>query len=380
MMMFPFSASGTFPLEGDIDNSGDITLQDAIMVIKITSGMNAGAQVYTATEVSGDNKFGTEEAIYILQCISELRTGCESGGESSTSVTIVFDYTYDTNGFFTPERRAIMLKAADALTSRMEGTTWARVDTDGLGGNYDLAFIDPSTLAISWSHNVVIPENQITIYLGAINFVDSPWDRMQSSKGSGATQLMSIRNVSGGIGNVLTTSTQYRPINASITFDLQGIQGFSQGITNQWHFDSDGNLNTDDRDPTDPHYNEYSDFYTTAIHELGHVMGIHNPDVFSPFIEADPNFCSAYLNLVDDDGAGGYAFTGSNAKQLYYDHIGQNIPLEVSTKCHWADGVRSVTADGFTSINHESTQMFRLGFSELEFGALQDMGYTISSN
>jgi hypothetical protein len=80
MMMFPFSASGALPSKGDVDNSGNITLQDAIMAIRITSGMNAGAQVYTSTEVSGDNKIGTAEAIYILQCISGLRPACDSSG------------------------------------------------------------------------------------------------------------------------------------------------------------------------------------------------------------------------------------------------------------------------------------------------------------
>jgi hypothetical protein len=294
-------------------------------------------------------------------------------------VSILFDYTYDANGFFTPERRALMTKAATALTSRMKGTTWARVDTDVTGGNYDLAFINPSTLATRWDPNVVIPENQITIYLGAINFTASPFALMQGSNGDGTTQLMSIRNVSGGIGNVLTSSARYRPINATITFDLQGIQSFGAGITRKWHFDSDGDLNTDDRNTSDPHYGDYSDFYTAAVHELGHVMGIHNPQVFSTYLEFDTNFALAYLSHVQSDGLGGFAFTGTNAKQLYYNHVGQNIPLEVSSKCHWADGVRSVTANGWTSINHNSNLPFRNGFSELEFGALKDIGYTISS-
>lgn len=73
MMMFPFPASGALPLKGDVDNSGNITLQDAIMALKITSRMNTGAQVYTSAEVNGDNKIGIAEAIYILQCISGLR-------------------------------------------------------------------------------------------------------------------------------------------------------------------------------------------------------------------------------------------------------------------------------------------------------------------
>jgi len=306
-----------------------------------------------------------------------------------SQVCIVFDYTYDTNGFFTPDRRILMEKAAATLTSRMKGTTWALVNPAAKGwhgGHYDLAFIDPSTLAISWLPDVVLPKNQITIYLGATNFTLSPFPPMQSSTGDGASQLMSIRNVSGGISNVLTNPTQYRPINASITFDLQGTQGFSDTITRQWHFDSDGDLNTDDRNPTDPHYGDYTDFYSTAIHELGHVMGIYAPQNYGSLIEYDPNFCSAWVSHVQSDGTGGYVFTGLSAKQYYYDHVGQNIPLETSSRCHWADGVRSVTATGsagWTSINHEhgsSGRPFRLGLSELEFGALQDIGYSISPN
>lgn len=186
--------------------------------------------------------------------------------------------------------------------------------------------------------------------------------------------------MSGGISDVLNSSAQYRPIDATITFDLQGVQGFSPAITAQWHFDSDGNLNTDDRNPSDPHFGDYADFYCMAVHELGHVLGIHNPNVFSSFVQSDPGFCRAWLDQVQPDGMGGYVFTGPNAKQFYYNHVGQNIPLEASTECHWADGVRSGTADGWTSLNYESDQPFRHGFSELEFGALRDIGYTIPSN
>lgn len=110
------------------------------------------------------------------------------------------DSNDDTNGFFTPERRALMEKAAATLTSRMNGTTWARVDTAVTGGHYDLAFVNPSTHVLTWNPDVVIPENQITIYLGAMNFSLSPITSLplQSSSGDATTQLMSIRNVTGG--------------------------------------------------------------------------------------------------------------------------------------------------------------------------------------
>jgi hypothetical protein len=299
---------------------------------------------------------------------------------SAGAVRIAFDYSYDSNSFFTPERRVLMERAAAEFTSRMTSNSWAQVDPTTAGGHYELAVVNPSTHAISWVTNAVIPATQITVYVGAIDFTQSPFSMMTDSTGDGATQLMGIRNVSGAMTNVLANPSLFRPVNASITFDLQGIQGFSAipNIERQWHFDTDSDLNTDDRDPLDPHYNDYSDFYGTAVHELGHVLGIHNPGVFSAFLASDPNFCVAYMRQVQSDGQDGYVFTGTNASQFYYDHIGTNIPIEANTRCHFADGVRSVTADGGTSLTYEDNQTFRHGFSELEFGVFQDLGYVIT--
>ena len=297
---------------------------------------------------------------------------------------ILFDYSNDTNGFFTPERRVLLEKAASVYTSRIGNTTWALVDTNLSGGDYELAFFNPTTLAVSWTPNVVIPLNQITIYVGATDFRASPWTMMQGSVGDGASQLLSIRNVTEGIRTVLANQWQFRPINASITFDLGGVQGFgsnSGAVTRQWHFDSDGNLQTDDRNPSDPDYDDYTDFYSTAIHEIGHVLGINNPEMMKVVagIDYDPDFGLAYMSHVQPDGSGEYVFTGTNAAEHYFGHIGQNIPLDTDTQCHFADGVRSDTADGWLSLTYEDNQPFRVGFSELEFGALKDIGYTVSA-
>jgi hypothetical protein len=291
---------------------------------------------------------------------------------------INFDYSYDTNGFFTPDRRALLQEAADSITSRLSSTTWAPVDTSLSGGSYQLAFINPSTLNVSWVSDVVIPTNQITVYVGATDFRTLPYPQMTDSSGDGATQLMSIRDVTGGISSVLANPLQFRPVNASISFDLGGIQGFGSdggAVTRQWYFGL-----TDNRNPSDPHYSHYTDFYSAAVHELGHVLGIHNPAVFQSImgLDYDPNFDLAWMRQVKPDGSGGYVFTGSNAAEHYFGDIGQNIPLD-TTECHWADGVRSDTADGWTSVTEEAGGPFRVGFSELEFGALEDIGYTVSS-
>ena len=292
---------------------------------------------------------------------------------------IVFDYSCDSNGFFTPERRVLLERAAAELTSRMTTTTWAPVDPTAAGGHYELAVINPSTMAVSWVSNAVIPANQITVRVGATDFTKSPFAMMNDSTGDGASQLLSVRNISGPMTNLLANSAAFRPVDASITFDLQGILGFSASITRQWYFPTNPDLNLDDRNPADPHYDDYSDFYDTAVHELGHVLGIHNPLVYQAYLACDPQFCAAWTSRVQSDGQGGYVFTGAHARQFYYNHVGSNIPLDTGTRCHWADGVRSGPSGGWPSLSYESNRPYlRVPFSELEFAALQDLGYVIT--
>ncbi len=57
---------------GDIDRSGTIDLQDAILGLKVLAGISEKG-IYTDTEVSGDRKTGMEEVIYVLQFVSGIR-------------------------------------------------------------------------------------------------------------------------------------------------------------------------------------------------------------------------------------------------------------------------------------------------------------------
>ena len=234
-------------------------------------------------------------------------------------------------------------------------------------------------MTVSWVTNAIIPTNQITVRVGATDFTKSPIYLMTNSTGDGASQLLSILNVSGAMTNLLANPALFRPVDATITFDLQGIKGFDAKITRQWYFPTNPDLNLVDINPTDPHQNDYSDFYDTVVHELGHVLGIHNPLVYQAILASDPKFCVAWMSRVQSDGQGGYVFTGAHARQCYYNHVGSNIPLDTDTRCHWADGVRSVTSNGWPSLSYESGRpFFRVPFSELEFGALQDLGYVIT--
>jgi len=57
---------------GDLDNSGTVDLNDAIIALKIMAGIDVGT-VPAGADVNGDHKIGMEEVIYILQKVAELR-------------------------------------------------------------------------------------------------------------------------------------------------------------------------------------------------------------------------------------------------------------------------------------------------------------------
>ncbi|MEA2013728.1 MAG: PKD domain-containing protein [Thermodesulfobacteriota bacterium] len=58
---------------GDIDDSGEINLADAILALQICTGITPSQAVYKSADVNGDGRIGIEEVIYILQKVSGLR-------------------------------------------------------------------------------------------------------------------------------------------------------------------------------------------------------------------------------------------------------------------------------------------------------------------
>jgi hypothetical protein len=60
------------PISGDVNGDGVVNLADAIVALKMMVRITAGA-VHANADISGDNKIGLQEVIYILQKISMLR-------------------------------------------------------------------------------------------------------------------------------------------------------------------------------------------------------------------------------------------------------------------------------------------------------------------
>ena len=58
---------------GDVDDSGDLDLRDAILSLQIISKMSLTESVHKGADVNGDKRIGLEETVYILQKVAELR-------------------------------------------------------------------------------------------------------------------------------------------------------------------------------------------------------------------------------------------------------------------------------------------------------------------
>lgn len=57
--------------QGDVDDSGNTDLKDAISVLQVCVNMNPSANI--SADVNGDGKIGLQEAIFILQAVADIR-------------------------------------------------------------------------------------------------------------------------------------------------------------------------------------------------------------------------------------------------------------------------------------------------------------------
>jgi len=57
-----------------VDGNGTVNLKDAILALQVSSGLLPVLNVFQEVDVNGNTKIGTQEVIYVLQIISEIRT------------------------------------------------------------------------------------------------------------------------------------------------------------------------------------------------------------------------------------------------------------------------------------------------------------------
>ena len=249
------------------------------------------------------------------------------------SLTVQFDYSFDTSGFFNdPTRRSELQAAADALTARI-GTTLAAIAPDaGIGNNWTLTTFNP---ADPTNHNADISITNRSVASGTIViYVGAETGLAGGEAGLGGFGGYSASGSQGWLDSLASRGTGgFGPWGGSITFDPNA----------NWNFSTNA--------PTA----HQIDFLTVATHELGHVLGFGTAQQYFQYVSGD-------------------IFFGPNATAVnggQYAHLHSNAEQE-----HWQQGL---TAYGQSvSMQPVVNAGTRVTFSELDYAALSDIGWQVT--
>jgi hypothetical protein len=263
------------------------------------------------------------------------------------ALTIEFDYTYDTRGFFTDlvtgdpilERRALLDEAAsfysdftDSLTAIAPeaGDSWSvQITHPSLGGA-------PLTLS-----NLNIAADTLRIYVGGsssapgvLGFANTGFN-LTATGSEAFVDAVATRGQENATG---PTATDYGVWGGMIWFNA----------VNDWYFGSDA-LSLTVGQP---------DFLTTATHEIGHIFG---------FGEA-----GSWLAQINENGE----FTGAASTAAY----GDNVPLD-RFGSHWAEGTMSTYLGTIqeTMMDPSTPTGERQLPTLLDYAGFADIGWQVSN-
>ncbi len=257
------------------------------------------------------------------------------------AVTITFDYRFDSVGFFSSNPQAIeALEAAgrvfehrltDSLAAIMPNgqNTWSmyfhRPDTDGLG---------------QWVANPSVPADTLWIFIGARDLPTGVLGEASSGgyAASGFAPWFELLDTRGQTNAVGANATDFGPWGGAITFDLDGDGS-------GWHLDRHTAVASGT-----------SDFYSVALHQLAHLLGI--------------GIAESWNRLV----VGSY-FVGSEAVAAH-----GNAPVPLADGGHWADSVTS-TFQGWSQ-EAAMTPALAVGtrkhMTDLDWAAMADIGWELA--
>lgn len=239
------------------------------------------------------------------------------------AIFIQIDYSRDT-GFFAnnPEARATLERAAADLGNTLSANLAALVPS---GTNALTAtFFDPVTGAQVVVPGLSVGANTVRVYVGARSMPGV-------EAGNGGPGGYSATGTTAWLNQLATRGhTGYAPWGGSVAFDS----------SERWHFGAttsglDGNE---------------LDFYSVAIHELGHILGLGTAPQWSALV------------------ANGQ-FYGPNAAATF----GGPVPLSPDG-AHWADGL--TYAGRPANLDPVLSYGTRVGWGALDAAALRDLGWS----
>jgi hypothetical protein len=255
--------------------------------------------------------------------------------QAQANIDIQFDFSYDTNNFFNDASRVAVLESAASVFESRLADSFSAITSSGSNG-FDPVFFNPANpFGTSLSNNNdSFAANVIRVYAGGFDFTSGTIG-LGGGGGFSCSGIGSFCSDATQRGQGDTTGTDaidVAPWGGSISFDSVGTN---------WHFGAT-TLGLD---------NNESDFYSVAVHELGHLLGFGASDSFDNLISGG-NFIGAE--------SGSHALSGDQG--------------------HWASGTLSF-ADGVSqeaAMTPSLTNGTRKYFTELDFAALQDIGWQVT--
>ena len=258
-----------------------------------------------------------------------------SSSFSASAIQIVLDYSYDSGFFADQTRRDILQTAANSLGSRLTDNLSA-ITSSG-GNNFDAGFNNPSTGASVTETGYSVAGDTMVVFVGGR-------DLGATTLGLGGPGGFGVSGTSGFVDTAIArgqagallasgTQTDFGPWGGAISFNS----------ASNWYFDSDLSTSADIVG---------NDFYSVALHEMGHVLGLGT--------------ASSWGNLVDGSGNFVGASTGSVALDSGLEHFAANTMSDVN-------GIAQEAAMSPSIITGT-----RKEFTSLDYAALSDIGWQVS--
>jgi hypothetical protein len=260
------------------------------------------------------------------------------------AISLVFDYTYDSGGFFTSNPTAVTaLDSVAQFFSTNLIDSLSAVTTNGFN-TWSVDFFNPATGSGTVSHSdLSLAAGEVRIFVGGADLGSGTLGLGGPGGYHGLFGTPSFVNAASTRGQAgVSTNTDFGPWGGSISFNS----------TASWYFDSDPST-------SESFSSSASDFYSVALHEVGHVLGIGTADSWDTLVSS-----GSFLGA-----ASGSAFGGP-------------VPLN-PTSSHWASDTMSTIYGTGTSqeaaMDPELTTGTRKLFTTLDMAALDDIGWTLAA-
>jgi hypothetical protein len=267
-----------------------------------------------------------------------LSAFCIASQPARANINIVFDYGNDSTGFFTggnSSRQTLLDAAASVFETRFSDNLTGITSSDS--NHFNITFANPYSTGTTTLNNYSVAPDEIVVYVGAYNLGAN----ILGQGGPGGfsvsgTQAFVDNAVSRGQPGALiqppSSQTDFGPWGGSLSFNN----------TASYYFGTDA----------PPSTTSAFDFYSVAVHELGHLLGFGTAD--------------SYYHYVANG-----VFTGPAVNTL----IHSNPP--VTGDGHWASGTTYLGQEAAMTPAIAAGQ--RKPFTELDFAAMKDIGWQVTA-